>query len=150
MKWYSTLRYIFIIFFCLGSLAPRAFAIDSAGATQQDDLKGMCVYAGAQKGLCETCAAGQGVWSAFGCIGATPSGLFTTLFSVGLGIAGGIAFLLILFGGFQILSSAGNPEQLNEGRELVSAAVAGLLMIIFSVFLLRLIGYDILRIPGFA
>ena len=66
-----------------------------------------------------------------------------------MGLAGGIAFLLILFGGFQILTSAGNPEKLNEGRELVSSAVAGLLLIIFSVFLLRLIGYDILRIPGF-
>ncbi len=71
------------------------------------------------------------------------------LVGITVGIAGGIAFLLILFGGFQILTSAGNPEQLNAGRELISSAVAGLLLIIFSIFLLRLIGYNILGIPGF-
>lgn len=112
------------------------------------DLAKICAYGGGAQ--CTDCAAGNGVWTAFGCIPATPQGLFKTAFGLGLGIAGGIAFLLILFGGFQILSSAGNPEQLNEGQELISSAVAGLLLIIFSVFLLRLIGYDILRIPGFA
>jgi Co/Zn/Cd efflux system component len=66
-----------------------------------------------------------------------------------MGLAGGIAFLLILFGGFQIMVSAGNPEQMNAGKEMVTSAIAGLLLIIFSVFLLRLIGYNILRIPGF-
>jgi hypothetical protein len=115
------------------------------------DLAKNCTYAGADSGTCETCAQGGGVWTAVGCIQtSSPQSLFAAVFRVGTGIAGGIAFLLILFGGFQILTSAGNPEQLNGGQELVSSAVAGLLLIIFSIFLLKLIGYDILRIPGFA
>ncbi|MBI3956059.1 hypothetical protein HY339_02290 [Candidatus Gottesmanbacteria bacterium] len=73
----------------------------------------------------------------------------TTLLNFGIGIAGGIAFLLIIFGGFQILTSAGNPERLNAGKELISSAITGLLMIVFSVFLLRIIGVDILGIPSF-
>jgi len=64
-------------------------------------------------------------------------------------MGGGIALLMIIFGAFQMMTSAGNPEKLNEGKELVSAAVAGLMFIIFSVFLLKLIGQDILAIPGF-
>jgi len=32
---------------------------------------------------------------------------------------------------------------------MITSAIAGLLLIIFSVFILRLIGYDILKIPGF-
>lgn len=85
-----------------------------------------------------------------GCIDASSAGGFTNkLFSLGTGIAGGIAFLLIIFGGFQILTSAGNPERLNEGKELISSAIIGLLMIVFSVFLLKTIGVDILCIPGF-
>ena len=64
-------------------------------------------------------------------------------------LGGGIAFLLILFGGFQILTSAGNPEQLTAGRELVTSAITGLLFVIFSLFILRLIGYNIFGIPGF-
>lgn len=85
-----------------------------------------------------------------GCINASgTSGFAQELFRLGTGVAGGIAFLLILFGGFQILTSAGNPERLNAGKELIGSAVAGLLMILFSVFLLKIIGVDILCIPGF-
>jgi hypothetical protein len=102
-----------------------------------------------QKTQCMNCAKVPGVWTAIGCIQTDPSMFFSKLLTFGIGIAGGIAFLLILLGGFQILVSAGNPEQMSAGRELVSSAVAGLLLIVFSVFLLRLIGYDILRIPGF-
>jgi len=66
-----------------------------------------------------------------------------------MGIGGIIAFLLIVFGGFQIILSAGNPEKIKAGKEIITSAIAGLLLIIFSVFILRLIGYDILKIPGF-
>ena len=48
------------------------------------------------------------------------------------------------------MTSAGNPEQLNAGRELVSAAVTGLLLVIFSLFLLRFIGVNVIGIPGWA
>ncbi len=87
--------------------------------------------------------------TALGCISITGTGFITKLLNFGIGIAGGIAFLLIIFGGFQIMTSAGNPERLNEGKELISSAIAGLLMIVFSVFLLRIIGVDILGIPSF-
>ena len=65
------------------------------------------------------------------------------------GIGGIIAFLLIVFGGFQIILSGGSPERVKAGKEMITSAIAGLLLIIFAVFILRLIGYDILNIPGF-
>jgi hypothetical protein len=99
---------------------------------------------------CKICIEDQGgSWTAIGCIQTNPADFIKTLLGFGIGIAGGIAFLLILLGGFQILTSSGNPEQLNAGKELVGAAVTGLLLIIFSLFLLRLIGFSILGIPGF-
>lgn len=88
--------------------------------------------------------------TAIGCIPTDFSSVLTQFFKLGAGIGGGIAFLLILFGGFQILTSAGNPEQLNAGRELVVSAISGLLMIVFSTFLLGVIGVDILGLPGFS
>ena len=92
---------------------------------------------------------GTSIDTAFGCINVSGSDFATTLLEFGVGIAGGIAMLLIIFGGFQILTIAGNPERLNEGRELISSAITGLLMIVFSVFLLRIIGIHILGIPQF-
>ncbi|MDO8451236.1 MAG: hypothetical protein Q7S76_00005, partial [bacterium] len=100
-------------------------------------------------GSCEDCFRGGGSWSALGCIPADPQGFVKAVLGLGISTAGGIAFLLILFGAFQILTSSGNPERMNAGRELVTAAISGLLLIIFSVFLLRLIGFTILGIPGF-
>jgi hypothetical protein len=109
-----------------------------------------CSFTGADSGCSSCMGDGKHVWTAFGCL-PTDSGQFvTTLLQFGSGIAGGIAFLLIIVGGFQIVMSAGNPEKLNEGKELVTSAIVGLLFIIFSVFLLKLIGVDILAIPGFS
>lgn len=93
--------------------------------------------------------AGKGAWTAFGCIKTDPSAFMTDILRIGIGVGGGIAFLLILFGGFQILTSAGNPEKLQAGREVVTSAITGLLLIIFSIFLLRLIGVNIFGIPEF-
>ena len=95
------------------------------------------------------CAVCAGTWTAIGCIKTDPNDLLGTILRIGLGLAGGIAFLLILFGGLQIMTSAGNPERLNAGRELISSAIVGLILILFSVFLLQFIGFTIIGIPGF-
>ena len=69
--------------------------------------------------------------------------------NISIAIGGIIAFILIIAGGLQIILSAGNPDRVKAGKELITSAIAGLMLIIFSVFILRLIGYDILKIPGF-
>lgn len=75
-------------------------------------------------------------------------GFIQSLLGIAFGVAGGIAFLLMLFGSFQIMTSSGNPEKMKAGSELITSALTGLLFIIFSVFLLKLIGVTILDIPG--
>lgn len=103
-----------------------------------------------QRAACKLCMGnGDASWTAIGCIETEPSKFIAKFLTLGIGLAGGIAFLLILFAGFQILTSAGNPEQLNAGKELMGSSIAGLLLIIFSIFLLRVIGVNILGIPGF-
>ena len=69
------------------------------------------------------------------------------VFRWSLGIAGGIAFMLILLAGFQIMTSQGNPERLKAGQELLTSAIAGLILLIFSVFILEFIGVRILGLP---
>lgn len=92
----------------------------------------------------------RGISTALGCIPTKDTNEFAAWFlKWAIGIAGGIAFLLIVVSSFQIMTAAGNPERLQGGRELLTAAISGLILIIFSVFLLQLIGVEILKIPGF-
>ncbi len=88
--------------------------------------------------------------TAIGCIPFTnTTSLISFILRWALGIAGGIAFLLILVAGFQIMTSRGDPNRLKAGQELLTSAIAGLILLIFSVFILRVIGVDILKIQGF-
>ncbi|OGM87253.1 hypothetical protein A2614_02440 [Candidatus Woesebacteria bacterium RIFOXYD1_FULL_40_21] len=87
--------------------------------------------------------------TAIGCIPISDTNaLMGFILTWAIGIGGGIAFLLIIVAGFQIMTSTGNPERLKGGQELLTSAIAGLIMIIFSVFILRIIGVDILKLPG--
>lgn len=92
-----------------------------------------------------------GIWTAIGCVPTNPIDLINgyVLAPVGLGLVSSIAFLYFLYGSFLILTSAGNAEKINQGKEIMTSSIAGLLLIIFSVFILRVVGVDILRIPDF-
>lgn len=63
-----------------------------------------------------------------------------------LGIGGGIAFLLIVYAGFMIMTASGNPERIKQGQDLLTSAVAGLMLIILSTFILNFVGVNILGI----
>jgi len=73
----------------------------------------------------------------------------TTVFSIALSIAGVVALGLIIFSGYRLMISQGNPEQVKNAREQLTAAIIGLLFIIFSLVILQIIGFNILKIPGF-
>ena len=92
----------------------------------------------------------RGIWTAIGCL-PTNFGEFVSnyILKYGIGIAGGIAFLYLLYGIFLIMTSAGNAEAIGQAKEIIVSAISGLILIIFSVFLLKVIGVDILMIPGF-
>jgi len=93
---------------------------------------------------------GTGINTAIGCIPVASSEDFIGfILRWAIGIGGGIAFLLILIAGFQIMTSQGSPDKLQAGKELLTSAIVGIILIIFSIFILELIGVDILGIPGF-
>lgn len=87
--------------------------------------------------------------TALGNISTDPAKLVSFILQFLLFISGGIAVLLIISGGYRMMTSQGNPEQLQGARETITSAIVGLLFIIFSLVLLEIIGVDILRIPGF-
>lgn len=64
-------------------------------------------------------------------------------------LAGGLAFLYLMYGGFVILTSQADPERLNYGRRLIYGSIVGLIFTFGSVFIVNLVGSGILKIPGF-
>ena len=66
-----------------------------------------------------------------------------------VGIGGGIAFILIVYAGFMIMSAAGSPDRLKAGQELLTSALSGLILLVFSIFILKFIGVDILHLDAF-
>lgn len=117
------------------------------------NLKPLCDQLSAENNYrdeCWKCQKSGGIWSAIGCLPTDFSALIKDkVFPVGLGIAGGVAFLYFLYGAFMILTSSGNAETIEEAKQIITSALAGLLLIIFSIFILKVIGVDILQLPGF-
>jgi hypothetical protein len=133
------------------STAPTPYysrTTDDTSAVSAEDTPCEYIAQNDKQLSCTQCAATNGVWTAIGCIQTDPNNLLGKILTLGIGLAGGIAFLLILFGGLGIMTSAGNPERLTASRELITSAVIGLMLILFAVFLLKLIGVNILGIPG--
>ncbi len=78
--------------------------------------------------------------TALGNIPTTPTAFAGKVLTVGIGLAGGIALIIMVVGSIKILTSSGDPKKVGEGREMIVAAVAGLLFLILSILILRFIG----------
>ena len=77
------------------------------------------------------------------------SSVVQSLLSILFSVAGGIAFLYILYGGIVTLTSRGNIERLNHGRRLLYGAIAGLIFCFLSLFIIQLLAVQVFQIPGF-
>lgn len=90
-------------------------------------------------------------WSGIGAIYTDlPSFINKNLFGIFLSLAGLFALLCIIYSAFILQTSSGNPEKIKKARQMLTSCIAGLLLIIFSIFILRIIGGTIIRIPGFS
>ncbi len=124
------------------------------------DTLGQCILSGCETSVpiatppmkCDPAGqpSGTGIDTAIGCIPFADNNAFVE-FVLGwsIGIGGGISFILSVIAGFMITTSAGDPKKLVAGKELLMAALSGLMLLIFSVFILRFFGYEILGLPGF-
>ena len=86
--------------------------------------------------------------TALGCLPYTRDAFISTLLAFIVGLAGGIALVIMLVATFQIMTAGDNPEQLKKARislpPPLSASSSS-----FSVSLLRLVAGDIIKLPGF-
>jgi hypothetical protein len=79
--------------------------------------------------------------------GTDAAGFVKSLFGLILGLSGGLALILIMISGYKIIFARGNPEKMQGARESLTAAIVGLLFIIFSLVILEVIGVNILQLP---
>lgn len=101
--------------------------------------------------LCDTPSGPDtGVPTALGCLNITGKETVSQILGWAVGVGGGIAFLLIVYSGFQMATASGDPKRVKASQELLTAALSGLFLIILSVMLLNLIGVNILNLPGFS
>lgn len=116
-----------------------AEAIGGGAAAPRDNVR--------QEGVEGDCPSELYIDTAIGCIPYSDSQAIAGFFlRWGLGIAGGIAFILIVIASYKIITSQGDPKRLQSGKELLVGAITGLLMLIFSAFILRFIGVDLLGV----
>lgn len=87
--------------------------------------------------------------TSFGSFATEPGSFILKVFGILLASSGAIAILLIMRAGYKIMTSRGNPEGIKEGREQITAAIVGLLFLIFSLVFLQIIGSDLLGLPSF-
>lgn len=87
--------------------------------------------------------------TAIGEISTSPGGFIKSVLVLILSLSGGIIILLIIINGYKLMVSQGDPEKVKEARESVMSAIAGLLLIIFSIVILQFITVDVLHLPGF-
>ncbi|RJR28633.1 hypothetical protein C4564_04715 [Candidatus Microgenomates bacterium] len=86
-----------------------------------------------------------GIDSAIGCFPfVSAEEVNSFLYVRGASIGAGIAFLMMIFSGYQMMTSKGIPEKYASAKELFTAAVTGLILILLSAFLMRAITVNFL------
>lgn len=69
-------------------------------------------------------------------------------------LAGLISFVLLVFGGFKVIISAGSGDSksLEQGKQTITYAVIGLILVVASYWIVQLIGdltgVNLLNVPG--
>ncbi|MFZ3301489.1 MAG: hypothetical protein WA152_02100 [Microgenomates group bacterium] len=127
---------------CIHSVPCNGISCGSMCCANQNECNN---YLGTQPNPNITCNGGNGINTAIGCIPIGDTNSFVSwILGWSIGVGGGIAFLLIIYASFMIMTSQGDPPRLKAGQEVLTSAISGIIMLIFSVFILNFIGFDIL------
>lgn len=97
----------------------------------------------------QACALNE-IQTDFGCWPNDPIGFVQKFYGYGIGFAAGLALIVLIIGGYSILTSQGDPNKINVGKSFIIYAIIGLLLAIFGYVFFQLVAIDILHIPGFS
>lgn len=141
MRYFFTVASVFYILHSTFYIAPLAQAAllptptGSCPSIAPDCVQGKCTVAGAV-------APGYELPCNYTLDDILQSGV--NFINLILGIVGGLALLMFVYGGYQMLTSMGNPEGIKKGKDTLTGAFIGLILIlgvaIFVWFAGRLLG----------
>lgn len=57
------------------------------------------------------------------------------------------AFAMIVYGGFEYLISAGNPQKMKSGMSKIQSAIIGILIVLIAHLILKTINPDFTKLP---
>lgn len=94
---------------------------------------------------CSRCTNQGNTWvGGIGCVNTTPEGIFVGIIRIALGVMGGVALLRMIYLGY--VYQTGDEGKIKEARQGVIGTLAGLLLALFSVLVLRIIGVNVLDV----
>ncbi len=67
------------------------------------------------------------------------SGFIIRIINIALAVAGLIAVLFLIIGGFRYITSAGNEETAEQAKKIITNAIIGIVIIILSFVIVRVI-----------
>jgi hypothetical protein len=89
----------------------------------------------------------SGVRTALGCLNTSnPTVFVEQIINWAVGLSGGFALLLVVYGAFMMVTSAGDPKRVNAGKEVLVSAFAGVAIIALCIVVLNFIGVRVLNI----
>ena len=83
-----------------------------------------------------------------GCIPTDAPGFVSSIYGIGLSLIGGLSLVFLIYGGYILMNSQGNPGKVKNGRSYIYYAIAGLVLAIFGFVFMQFIAVNILAIPG--
>ncbi len=85
-----------------------------------------------------------------GCVSHNPLQFASDIYGIGLSLIGGVALLSIIYGAFLVLTSSGDPVKLQNGKSYIVYALIGLALAVLGFAFYRIIGANVIKIPGFS
>lgn len=73
----------------------------------------------------------------------TPADIINTVLPFVFVIAGLTLFVMFFFGGFTIFVSAGNPEKIKQGQQMIVNALIGFAIIFAAYWIIELLQYSL-------
>lgn len=65
--------------------------------------------------------------------------LITAIVKNAFVLAGIISFILLIFGGFNVIVAAGDPKKTQQGKTAITGALTGLLLVLGSFWIVQII-----------